>query len=66
MIEQSSLDLRDTSVSTILKALEERVLFPRNEAGTKIKFFKWNVAGTKCQYLKNEKRNEFVPFPVPF
>ena len=41
-------------------------LFLRNEVGTKTKYLERNEAGTKWQNLRNEKRNEFVPFSVPF
>ena len=37
-----------------------------NEAGTKVNSFKRNEAGTERQKLRNEKRNDFVPFSVPF
>ena len=46
--------------------MKESVPFLRNEAGTKVQFFKRNEAGTERRKLRNEKRNEIVPFFVPF
>ena len=48
------------------QGIRNAFLFLRNEAGMKVKFFKRNEAGTERQKLRNEKRNDFVPFSVPF